>query len=312
MKHAHGASAPDAFRKTVAYGLYPLLLATVLGIIALAVRFQWDFQAVYWKTTIFILAVLMTVERVMPLSREWSMTGRSFLRDFRYILLDGPTIGLTKAAFGWLVIRYSGSHQGPLSHLPVWAGAAIFLLAFEFFQYWFHRLSHEAKGPAGRFLWRTHLAHHLPDKVYVMMHAVFHPLNALISTVIIQAPLMLLGVSPGAALAATLLIDLQSLASHCNADLRAGWLSYVFIGTETHRYHHSAKLEEARNFGNTLAAWDLVFGTFLYRPGKAPEKLGLEGGKSGEGHYPRSEKLLEVLAFPFIGNVEQAGTERRA
>jgi len=293
--YAKEASGPALFRKAVSHGLYPFLLAAVLGIIYLAIRDSWDFKAVYWKTTLFILATLMITERFLPLSRDWSMTGRSFWRDFRYILLDGPTIGLTKAAFGWLVIRYSQSHVGPLSHLPVWAGAAAFLLIFEFFQYWFHRMSHEAKGPVGRFLWRTHLAHHLPDKVYVMMHAVFHPINALLSTVIIQAPLMLLGVSPGAALAATLLIDLQSLASHCNADLRAGWLSYVFIGTETHRYHHSAKIEEARNFGNTLAIWDLVFGTFLYRPGKAPERLGLE---KAEG-VPRSERILAVLAYPF-------------
>src|SRR5213076_3102123 len=105
--------------------------------------------------------------------------------------------------------------------------------------YWHHRLSHSGKGRLGEFLWRVHLAHHLPDQVYVVMHAVFNPINAVIAALIIQASLILMGLSPEAVLAATLLIDLQSLVSHFNFDVRAGFLNYVFIGTETHRYHHS-------------------------------------------------------------------------
>ncbi|MEO6096992.1 MAG: sterol desaturase family protein [Fibrobacteria bacterium] len=282
-------------RHSVRYGLYPLMLIGVLGTAHLAIVQGWDYKSVYWKVTLAMVATLLAFERLMPLSRDWSMTGRSFLRDLRYILIVGPTIGITKAGFGWLLIRYSGSHTGPLARLPTAVGAIAFLLVFEFLQYHFHRFSHSAKGPIGRFLWKTHLAHHLPDKVYVMMHAVFHPINALISTAIIQAPLLLLGVPPAAVLIATLMIDLQSLVSHFNVDIRAGLLNYVFIGTESHRFHHSADMKEAKNFGNTLAVWDLVFGTFLYRPGMVPAKLGLEN----QGGIPRSEQVITVLALPF-------------
>jgi sterol desaturase/sphingolipid hydroxylase (fatty acid hydroxylase superfamily) len=285
----------NILRQSVRYGLYPVLLIGVLGIAHLAIVHGWDYQSVYWKATLVIVAVLMAIERMMPMSRNWSMTGGSFLRDLRYIAMVGPAIGITKAVFGWLLIRYSASHAGPLAHLPPAAGALVFLLVFEFLQYHFHRYSHSAKGPIGRFLWKAHLAHHLPDRVYVLMHAVFHPVNALISTAIIQAPLVLLGVPPSAVLIATLLIDLQSLVSHFNVDIRAGFLNYIFIGTESHRFHHSADVREAKNFGNTLAIWDLVFGTFLYRPGMAPAKLGLE---HGEG-VPRSEQVFPVLALPF-------------
>jgi sterol desaturase/sphingolipid hydroxylase (fatty acid hydroxylase superfamily) len=128
-----------------------------------------------------------------------------------------------------------------------------------------------------------------------MMHAVFHPPNAVISTAILQLPLLLLGAPPEAILATTLLIDLQSLVSHFNVDIRAGWFNYVFTGTETHRFHHSANIKEAGNFGNTLAIWDLVFGTFLYRPGHVPEKLGIEM----DNNTPRSERVLKVLAYAF-------------
>jgi sterol desaturase/sphingolipid hydroxylase (fatty acid hydroxylase superfamily) len=282
-------------RNLVKFGLYPFLLAVVVGVTWLSVSRHWDYGGVYWKTTLFLLVTLMIGERLFPLAREWSMTGGSFLRDLKYILLDAPTIGLTKAAIGFFAVRYSQTHEGLFTHAPVAAAALAFLLVFEFFQYWFHRISHGGKGPLGRFLWKVHVAHHLPDRVYVLMHAVFNPVNALISTAIIQIPLVLLGIPPAAALAATLLIDLQSLVSHFNADIRAGLFNYVFIGTETHRYHHSADLREAKNFGNTLALWDLVFGTFHHAPGRKPEKLGVARAED----YPKSERILGVLALPF-------------
>lgn len=290
---------PDSIlRKILAYGLYPILLAAIGTTIVLAIQLQWDFKAVYWKTTLILVLTLMILETIFPLSRSWSMTGQSLRRDLSYILFVGPTIGLTKAAFGWLFIGYSQAHTGPMTHWPVAAATVTFLLIFEFFQYWFHRISHRSNGPLGRFLWKIHLAHHLPDKVYVMMHAVFHPINAIISTAIIQIPLLLLGAPPAAMLAATLLIDLQSLISHFNVTIRAGWFNYIFMGTETHRFHHSAKIDEAGNFGNTLVIWDLLFGTFLYRPGQVPEKLGVEK----TDNMPRSERVFEVLAFPFRAN----------
>jgi sterol desaturase/sphingolipid hydroxylase (fatty acid hydroxylase superfamily) len=297
----------------ISYGLYPFLLATVIAVTYLSVRLNWNFKSVYGATTVFILATLMITERFFPLSKDWSMTGKSFFRDLRYILLVGPTIGLTKAAVGFFIIHYSETHSGPLANMPVALAAIAYLIVFEFFQYWFHRFSHSNKGPVGRFLWKAHVAHHLPDRVYVLMHAVFHPVNALLSTLIIQLTLIQLGISPAAALAATLMIDLQSLISHFNVDIRAGFFNYIFIGTETHRLHHAAAeipasdsieastsktesaIDRTRNFGNTLAIWDLVFGTFRYQPGINPKRLGIDHPES----YPRSEQILSVLALPW-------------
>jgi sterol desaturase/sphingolipid hydroxylase (fatty acid hydroxylase superfamily) len=290
------ARAPGRTPKAVQYGLYPIMLGTLLGTVYLAVRLRWNYQTVYGAATLFLVAVFIAGERLFPLNREWSMTGKSFLRDLKYILLDAPTIALTKSAFGFFAIHYSQRHAGFFTQKPIVISTIVFLLVFEFLQYWFHRFSHGGKGPVGSFLWKVHLAHHLPDRVYVVMHAVFNPINALLSAAIIQTPLILLGIPPAAALAATLLIDLQSLVSHFNADIRAGALNYVFIGTETHRYHHSADAGEAGNFGNTLAVWDLVFGTHRYRPGRNPERLGV----GNPGLYPKSENILGVLAFPFL------------
>lgn len=281
--------------KTVRYTLYPVLLGLSLAAIAGAIAFRWDYKTVYSIVTISLVLSLMGVERLFPLDRKWSMTGRSFLRDLKYIALDVPTIALTKAAFGIWAISYAAHHKALLVKTPVWLETLAFLLIFEFFQYHYHRASHEAPGMLGRFLWKIHVAHHLPDRVYVIMHAVFHPANAFVTAAIIQTPLILIGVSPEATLAASVLIDLQSLVSHFNVDLRAGFLNYIFIGTETHRYHHSANVKDAGNYGNTLAIWDQLFGTFVYRPGIAPERLGV----ANPDEYPESNELARVLALPF-------------
>jgi len=281
-------------KKIVSYALYPALLAGVATIVASAITFHWDYKAVYGLVTIGLVFTLIAVERFFPLAEEWSMTGKSFIRDLKYIAFDGPVIALTRSVAGMLGIYYAQHHVGILSNVASLIGALAFLLVFEFFQYWYHRISHEGRGRTGQFLWRVHMAHHLPDRVYVVMHAVFHPVNALISAMIIQVPLILLGVSPEAALIATMLIDLQSLVSHLNVDIRAGLLNYIFIGAETHRYHHSAD-RVSRNFGNTLAIWDIVFGTFLYRPGVQPQRLGVDQPEE----YPDSNDILRVFASPF-------------
>ncbi|HSZ71834.1 MAG TPA: sterol desaturase family protein, partial [Cytophagaceae bacterium] len=283
------------FSDYVTYGLYPTLLTITLLITILSINQGWDYKIVYAATTVFLVLTLVSTETVLPLSKDWSMTKKSFWRDLKYISVDAPTIAIAKIGFGWLAIYYSEHHTGFFSHSPILLSTIAFLLVFEFFQYWYHRLSHTSKGKLGKFLWRVHLAHHLPDKVYVMMHAVFNPVNAFITATIIQIPLILLGISPEAVLAATLLIDLQSLISHFNVNVKAGWLNYIFIGTETHRYHHSANKNEAQNYGNTLAIWDIIFGTFYYRPNEVPEKLGVGNPQA----YPTSENLLEVISLPF-------------
>ena len=282
-------------KKFITYGLYPLLLIIVLSIIFLAINFNSDYKVVYGGTTVFLVLTLMTTETFFPLNKEWKMTKKSFLRDIKYILIDAPVIALTKTGFGLIVIWYSQTHTGLFTNSSILLSTIIFLLVFEFFQYWYHRLSHTTTGNLGKFLWRVHLAHHLPDKVYVVMHAVFNPINAFITATIIQLPLILFGVSPEATLAATLLIDLQSLVSHFNVNIRAGFLNYIFIGTETHRYHHSANIDEAKNYGNTLAIWDIIFGTFYYKPNEFPQKLGLDNSSD----YPKSENLIDVVTFPF-------------
>ena len=79
------------------------------------------------------------------------------------------------------------------------------------------------------------------------------------------------------------------------AFLRTGWLNYVLIGTETHRFHHSA--EDHGNFGSAVAVWDLCFGTFVYDPSRVPNRLGLDV----PADYPDPLRFHATLAWPLFG-----------
>ena len=282
-------------KTAIRYGLYPFLLVSIVLIIWGAIAFQWDYKSVYSLTMLGLVTTLIVIETVLPLAEEWKMTKQSFFRDLKFILIDIVVITLANSGFGFLAIYYSENHQGLFSGSPFLVGLLGYLLVFEFFQYWLHRYYHEGKGALGRFLGNAHLAHHLPDKVYVVMHAVFSPINAVFTVIVVQTPLILLGISPAAGFAASLLIGLQSMVSHFNVDIRAGFLNYIFIGTETHRYHHSADLKEAGNYGNTLSLWDIIFGTFYYQPNSVPKKLGVHNPEK----FPPSNNLWQVVWYPF-------------
>lgn len=282
-------------RNALKYLIYPILFIAVIGVLCMSITQWWDYGKVYWLTTLGIVLSLVFLETIFPLKQEWKMTWKSFIRDLKYIGIDIFVIAGSKALFGMIAIYYSQHIDGIFTKEPIIVGLIGYLLVFEFIQYWFHRTSHRAKWKVGMFLWNVHLAHHLPDKLYTVMHAVFHPINALITVMIVQTPLILLGLPPEAVLIGTMLIDLQSLISHANIDVRMWWLNYIFIGSESHRHHHSADNLQTKNYGNTLAIWDIVFGTFLYTPGVFPNRIGVFNPEQ----YPDSDDIKSVLIKPF-------------
>ena len=70
---------------------------------------------------------------------------------------------------------------------------------------------------------------------------------------------------------------------------------YLLVGTELHRFHHSADMREAKNYGVLTPVWDLVFGTFSYHPGQLPRALGV----AHKSDYPASNEIAKVMLLPF-------------
>lgn len=279
----------------VSYLLYPLLLAITLLLFWASLAHGWNLATVFAWMAGGRFLVLLAVEYWHPAKPQWKMTWPSFKRDLVYIALNGGISGLVKLALIGLALDWSRFNTGIVANTSLLTEFLAVLLVFELLQYGFHRLSHEGPGRLGAWLWKVHLPHHLPDQVYLLMHPVGHPLNFLVTLALVQLPLVVLGARPEAIFLFNALLGLQGLVSHFNVDIKAGPLNYVLTGTELHRYHHSAVVAEAKNYGGLTPFWDLVFGTFEYHPKRLPQALGVQD----PGRYPASNDFIKVLALPF-------------
>ncbi len=108
-------------------------------------------------------------------------------------------------------------------------------------------------------------------------------------------PLFVLGFSAEVLFLVNVFMNLQTMISHYNVNIRAGFLNYIIIGSELHRYHHSKNPKESKNYGSILTAWDHLFGTFYYKPNVLPVKLGVENPEK----YPNETNILKIIALPF-------------
>lgn len=250
-----------------------------------------------WAANAGILASLyLIIEFLFPYERRWAMTLKSFLADLKFIVGNGITVAVMSALLAMFTITMSGDLSGPASNWPQPVQLLVCLLIFEACNYSAHRAMHEGRGWFGRFFWRAHAAHHLPPRLYLVMHAVFHPINGIIiQGLVIVTPVWLMGYDQQVVVMFLILNGMHGLISHFNVDVRMGWANYLFIGPETHRYHHSADFGEAKNYGATLSIYDQLFGTFIYRPGVPPKELGVHPDTG----LPEYERFMEVMILPF-------------
>lgn len=273
------------------YGTYPtLVLITGAGIWA-TLRGSLSRDAAIGLLTVITIVVVFAVERINPLLDRWAMTKRSLVER------DLPFIGLAVvveqiATVGVSLVASAAMPKdgfGPLGRAPLAVQAVFALLALDLLWYAYHRAAHTFSR-----LWRVHGLHHAPSQLYVLMHQVFHPLDLLVSLFVISLVVFkFTGIGPQAAFIAIAVLGLQQTVSHVNSDLRTGWLNYVLIGTETHRYHHAA--EQSGNFGSVVPAWDILFRTFVYQPSRIPDRMGL----IDPGSYPDPKRFHAALAWPF-------------
>ncbi len=278
-------------RPVLTYGTYPVLAAITAAGIWLALARGLDRNATIGVLTVLTVAVAFAVERVNPLLDRWRMTKETLLqRDLPFIGLafvmeQIATVGVSLVA----AATVPAGGFGPVSRLPLAVQAILGLSALDLLWYAYHRAAHTFSR-----LWRVHGLHHSPSQLYVLMHPIFHPVDLLASRFVISLIVFRLsGMRPDSAFIILAVLGLQQTVSHINSDLRTGWLNYLLIGAETHRYHHAAG--ERANYGSAIPWWDMLFGTFIYDPSRVPDKLGLDDPSA----YPDPRRFFAVLAWPF-------------
>ena len=160
---------------------------------------------------------------------------------------------------------------------------------YELGSYGLHHLSHHTR------LWRLHSVHHSVRRLHGLNSIRSHPIDFLFAVATTSGPLLLLGIDERLFAQVTVLGTVNMWLQHANADLKTGWLDWLFVTPNLHRWHHSRRLhEQQRNLGAILIVWDIVFGTRLAPPDRAPPE------DVGPGHAaPYPDTFLAQLAAPF-------------
>ena len=185
-----------------------------------------------------------------------------------------------------LIAFYDDGH-GPLSQLPLWTQAILFLVASDFMLYWLHRMYH------GGAFWKYHAVHHSSEDLDWISAARFHPVNLMLGTIGVDVVLLMAGISPNVMIWVGPFTTFHSAFVHANLNWTFGPFRYVLATPVFHRWHHTA-LEEGgdTNFAGTFPIWDMLFGTFRMPKGELPQDYGKD-----EATMPK--EIAGQLAYPF-------------
>lgn len=165
----------------------------------------------------------------------------------------------------------------------------VYLLVFDFFYYWFHRLQHTST-----LLWAQHRLHHTETHLNVTTTNRHHWLEEPFRVVFIALPMsVLFDVPPVTAGMVAGLFKRWAYVIHMNFRLSLGPFSRVLAGPQLHRIHHSREaIHQDRNFAAFYPLWDILFGTY-HHPGRDEYPL---PGIPGERREP---SVTEANLLPF-------------
>jgi sterol desaturase/sphingolipid hydroxylase (fatty acid hydroxylase superfamily) len=282
--------------------LWPALFIICMSITAYG--FAQDQVILYFNVAyIFLIIAMIALERWMPHEHEWTRSDGQIFADIAHTISSKGTVQLLflfSAVIGlaeWVKPMVDqgpgllGVQLWPLGW-PLWAQVCLGVVAAEFGLYWAHRLAHQTPV-----IWRLHAIHHSVKKLWFVNTGRFHVMDSVFKIALSFGVLLLLGAPMEVVKWLSAITAFIGMMTHCNIEMRFGWLNYVFNTPELHRWHHSKVLDEGnRNYGENVIIWDLVFGTYYNEARRPPVDIGMSD------YMP--QKFIHQLAWPFLG--EQA------
>lgn len=172
---------------------------------------------------------------------------------------------------------------------------AIYLVLFDFVDYWLHRGQHRFE-----WWWSLHAVHHSQRQMTQWSDQRNHLLDDLIRDVAMAMVAVAFGAEPGQFVA--LIVASRVLQSLQHANLRWRWpgpLEGVLVSPSFHRLHHAIGYgHEGRargvNFAVLFPVWDVLFGTVDWRPGFVPTGIRdqLDGRDYGRGFWSQQARAI--------------------
>ncbi|MBB2485976.1 sterol desaturase family protein [Mitsuaria sp. WAJ17] len=192
-----------------------------------------------------------------------------------------------------------------ITDLP-WVSFLLYLLVFDFFNYWLHRAQHQFE-----WWWALHSLHHSQRSMSMWSDNRNHLLDDVLRDVFFVLLARFIGVEPGQFVAVLAFSQLMENLQHANVRLWFGpVLERAFVSPRFHRLHHSIGIGHesdgkgtlgGHNFAVLFPVWDVLFGTanfeLRYDPTGVRDQLPEEGGRDyGRGFWAQQWLGLKRLA----------------
>ncbi len=287
----------NLFERAVTHLLFPITFGGAFACTAWGLARGFEPGIVVGAVAVGVALTVAIFERIHPAHSQWNRSRQDVGPDFIHLGVSDILLPrVVEVGLVALLTQVSAKGAGTLGFgiwptgWPAIAQVALALLVSQFPGYWWHRLAHTVP-----LLWRFHVVHHSPERLYWMNAGRFHPVDTLVSYGITMGTLLALGAPREALVYMSIWVAAHGLFQHCNIHLRLGPLNWIFSMAELHRWHHSLNVDEANaNYGNNILFWDIVFGTVHWpRDRDASEEIGV----SGLPGFPRD--YIGQLAVPF-------------
>ena len=285
-----------------------------------------------------LLQILVMVVVIGPLQKRWPaepmVDAHAVKVDILYTAIH--RLGLFKLVM-FFTLDYA-FEQGlgmlramglPTLHLDgLWPGVTdlalvsflMYLVVFDFVHYWIHRAQHQSNT-----WWALHSLHHAQRQMTMWSDNRNHLLDDMLTSLILSAVAVLIGVGPGQFVALVAISQLSENFQHANARIWFGRIGErLWVSPRFHRLHHAVGLghesvpqlamqREAagegatlggHNFGVLLPWWDVIFGTANFEPRFDPTGIRdqVEAGVDyGEGFWSQQQlgikRFIHALGF---------------
>jgi sterol desaturase/sphingolipid hydroxylase (fatty acid hydroxylase superfamily) len=225
--------------------------------------------------------------RVASRVKRWAANAVLFFTGAAILRIVAP-LGLVGAA---LWAQTQGIGVFAVMGAPEWITFVATLIILDCALYWQHRAMHQVS-----WLWRLHAPHHADPDLDVTTGVRFHPGEFIVSFAYKLALVVALGAPVWAVLVFEIALNSFSKFTHANI----AWppfleqrLRTIVITPRAHRLHHEAEAGmHSGNYGFSILAWDMLFGTHVQRP--EPKTLGIKGVDATVG-----ADALKSLTLPF-------------
>lgn len=246
----------------------------------------------------FFLEVVLPKQRkhgVLNRKFFWQDTFYVFFNDLFIYLLGFFALCATTEFVFLKILAVFNIHSLEIVSIKKWNPILQILIMFliqDFCEFIAHILLHRSN-----FLWRFHKIHHAQEELGAASTRHFHFLEMCVFKPIIYIPFAMIGYSVLDYFLFQITVqNVWGFFTHCNINVKWGWLNYIINTPQTHAWHHAKNIPNKYgvNYASILNIWDILFGYFYLPKDKTPI-LGVD-----KNDVPKN--FIGQLFYPFKKN----------